>query len=432
MCGRTRVRAAAIVVLAATSSAVQAAEPASTETLIRQIIHTARQNRLSRPPLAMDVEITKLMADNRERQQERPIERQIWQYRQRGSQVDSALTRYLPNPQGEFYADGYTVRSLWDGQRAWHRQGVLSYATHGWVSQKDDLAQRVLFSSDGSNVLDGLLPHNLYAGDWTEVLEKEPSRASLRLEKELVVDRPCWVLEADTPHGTYTLWVDEDNGGCLRQANIRVDADDWAWGKPLRQSYERKGDGLLRYYRRLEIALSNVVIERIGETFVPVAGTFLSRIWGDDGYQRTVTRVIKRANIAFNPDFEAMGAFQIDMPDGTIVRDQDLPGVKYQWTGGRLVPYVGENIGGVANAKGTGTRDPRTCVCSTDANDGRTSAASGPPRSGSVTEVSHPLQRPALVRGWSVPVLLAASVALGYLVSCGRRKWHKPQHDTRQ
>jgi hypothetical protein len=50
------------------------------------------------------------------------------------------------------------------------------------------------------------------------------------------------------------------------------------------------------------------------------------------------TQHYKLTNVDFDPDYEALGAFKIQLPEGTIVGDGDSPGVEYRWAGGQLVP----------------------------------------------------------------------------------------------
>jgi len=52
----------------------------------------------------------------------------------------------------------------------------------------------------------------------------------------------------------------------------------------------------------------------------------------------------KRTNIDLNPDFEAIGAFVPDFPEGTRVYLEDAPGIRYIWQNGKLVPHVDQSF----------------------------------------------------------------------------------------
>ncbi|UCG47212.1 MAG: hypothetical protein JSU94_17180 [Phycisphaerales bacterium] len=318
---------------------VLAAGQSSPQESVKAIIAAARKNRLQMSPVSMDVEITMFRRGDDGGWNKTPIQRYIKQYRQKGDMLDLVSRRYAPDETGKLVDDNFTSRSAWNGQRSLHRQGSERHI-YGWVSKKDELAKRILFSDDGGNILDGFFPHNVFDGHWTDLLEREMQKVSVRPEKEAVGEAMCRVLDADTSYGKYTLWVDEDKGCCIRQAHILVGREKLAWGKPLRESSERKGHEGRRYYRSLEVTLRDVVLERKGELYVPIEGSYISRIRYDDGAERHLKRAIRRRNITFNPDFAAIRAFEMDMPEGTIVFDEDFPEVRYQWFSGKLVPYV--------------------------------------------------------------------------------------------
>jgi hypothetical protein len=40
------------------------------------------------------------------------------------------------------------------------------------------------------------------------------------------------------------------------------------------------------------------------------------------------------------PDFDALGAFKINLPNGTRVFVEESPGVRYVWQDGEIVPDV--------------------------------------------------------------------------------------------
>jgi hypothetical protein len=46
----------------------------------------------------------------------------------------------------------------------------------------------------------------------------------------------------------------------------------------------------------------------------------------------------ERTEVILNPDFEASRAFEINLPEGTVVSNEDIPCIKFVWTDGKLVP----------------------------------------------------------------------------------------------
>jgi len=52
------------------------------------------------------------------------------------------------------------------------------------------------------------------------------------------------------------------------------------------------------------------------------------------------TTRLKRSTIDLHPDFDAVGAFKPNLPNGTLVSILEMPGVKYVWRDGQMIPYV--------------------------------------------------------------------------------------------
>jgi hypothetical protein len=201
---RTRTGIGAMICLAAVMAlnpSLTAAARADSADLARSVFDGVRSNLQAIPPLSMDVEVTKFKIDNDRYTREVPIERLVKQYRQKGDRLDLVSTRYAPDESGAFVDDNFTGRSIWDGQRAMHRQGGGPKYTLGFISKSDDLSRRILFCDDGGKILDGFIPHNMFEGPWPDVLEKQLDRVHIRPQTEAVNGHACQVLEAETRYG---------------------------------------------------------------------------------------------------------------------------------------------------------------------------------------------------------------------------------------
>ena len=88
--------------------------------------------------------------------------------------------------------------------------------------------------------------------------------------------------------------------------------------------------------------LDNVKISDVDGRPVVMEGT-ISRTWfkkeGNKSEWSSV-QTIRRSNIRWNPDFAAMGAFQMDFPEGAIIHDLDDQTLEYKWRKGTLQKYV--------------------------------------------------------------------------------------------
>ncbi|HUU17009.1 MAG TPA: hypothetical protein VMW72_07665, partial [Sedimentisphaerales bacterium] len=63
-----------------------------------------------------------------------------------------------------------------------------------------------------------------------------------------------------------------------------------------------------------------------------------------DGNTTVLNYEYKISNTQLNPDFDALGAFKIDIPNGLPVFHREFPAIKYFWQDGRLVTKVDEKF----------------------------------------------------------------------------------------
>ena len=59
-----------------------------------------------------------------------------------------------------------------------------------------------------------------------------------------------------------------------------------------------------------------------------------------NGHRMDNQYIIRRRNIVWNPDFRALGAFEMNLPEGTVFREDMGNGnyKKYIWSQGKMVP----------------------------------------------------------------------------------------------
>lgn len=120
-------------------------------------------------------------------------------------------------------------------------------------------------------------------------------------------------------------------------------------------------------YDLIETEVEITKTEEVNGIRVPVEGRLVQsarRATGEMEPQQIFT--LERSNIQWNPDFEALKAFQIRAPEGTRFRDTRFEGVQYIWDGEKLVPQndnkvmdavasIGRDIeasGGIAKSNG--------------------------------------------------------------------------------
>jgi hypothetical protein len=204
----------------------------------------------------------------------------------------------------------------------------------------------VLFSVSRANALQGLSENPAFGGPLTgrlfgskdqsicELL-KGASRPIVHGEVARMLGHDAYLVEADTQYGRVRAWISPDLGyNCLK----------WQLNKGENQFYR---DGVAVDEGATSDAVYEATkVEQVGGFYVVTGARF--------GYKVTDARSkklishssydYKARHISFNPDCESVGAFRIQLPEDTIVRDQDLPGITYRWTGGQLHPMTKEPI----------------------------------------------------------------------------------------
>jgi hypothetical protein len=169
-----------------------------------------------------------------------------------------------------------------------------------------------------------------------DAILRKASRISVREATENVGGSECFVIDADTKCGQYTVWLDPDHG--YHPARVRREAGrgDYTHGRLMSE-----GETALTY-------LDTVRFEKIDDVWVPMeanAGCDRRMPSGDfvkEDYH------YKRTHIVLNPDHDKLGSFAdpiLEDPsndpalvNGTRVEiDIDDRSKEYTWQDGKLV-----------------------------------------------------------------------------------------------
>ncbi len=316
------------------------AQPAGNPS-IQEILSAVRAN-LQRPPAAMDIETITSALDPNGLKPPKVLQKEIVQYRIDGRRIDIVTDRFAPDKSGQFISDDFSTRRFFNGTVAFFSQNSAGYQTFTLQSPESVQIDAMFVSAHG-NSLDGYFSHNNRDGHWTEVFEKDIHRVVLSDQEETVDGISCLVLKADTACGNYTLWLDPKEKYSLRKAHIIMDSNDRVWGKPLKESSiptQCYGPDNRRHYQSMEIILSDVKTETVDGKTIPVGGLYTEHWTFNDGSRMDNQYQIRRRSIIFNPDFKALGAFEMNMPDGTVFQESLGNGnfKKFTWSQGKLIP----------------------------------------------------------------------------------------------
>jgi len=153
---------------------------------------------------------------------------------------------------------------------------------------------------------------------------------SVRDKTEHISGSECYVIDAETKRGKYTLWIDPKHGYNLAKAEIRRQEGDLFRGQPIRKATSSS-------------FLENVRFEKVDGVWVPMEwDNKLTANWPDN-YLRSVHN--KRTAITLNPDHEALGSFvPDDIKNGAKVYIAPLMSIHYTWQDGKVVDKEGNVV----------------------------------------------------------------------------------------
>lgn len=194
-----------------------------------------------------------------------------------------------------------------------YKRNFEGYFTHGYYG---NFLQGVTFIGAGiTNIADVLT-----------------SDTGANLDTEVINGTLCYVIKAKVPQGSVTAWIAPDKGFNLLKYIIHKGSEDLFKEKPMDET------GMEEW----TVTVDSIEFEKIGEIFVPVSGRLTNKILFKGGDTKTTSVRVKRSNIQIRPDFKAMGAFKINLPDGTPVIIEEVPGIIYKWQDGKLIPGIDE------------------------------------------------------------------------------------------
>lgn len=175
-----------------------------------------------------------------------------------------------------------------------------------------------------------------FYGDYERVdsILRHADTISVRDKTQSIGGSDCYVIDAVTRHGRYTLWIDPQHG-----YNI---------GKAVAQ--KTRGDlsshGILKGKAKIYFSMNNVRFKKIDGVWVPMeANTYSSQTWSKSEFWKSSCH-IKRTEFILNPDHDALGSFlPDDIRDGAKI--YSVNGVKtrgYTWQNGGAVDENGRKV----------------------------------------------------------------------------------------
>lgn len=220
-----------------------------------------------------------------------------------------------------------STRTLWTGKQYQSKQTWSDSTRIGLsISSNESRMIKVWSSAYAGGPLSGYI---LFSRKPVAQVLKESGTSMIHTQMEEIDGHICYLIEGTVQERHYQIWVDPEYGYNIRKIV--------AMGPPNIDDPDIKVI--------LKDELDHVKIEKIGDHYMPVAGTFTSCSGKDkDNLKNPQMWEYQRSDIRFNPDFEKMDAFVMDAPDGTRVRNDDLPSMRYEWRNGKAVLVIGNSF----------------------------------------------------------------------------------------
>jgi hypothetical protein len=225
---------------------------------------------------------------------------------------------------------------MWDGQDYWrYSRGPKSQGLGRVIINKKQNDWEIKRLQNG-HVASPLLGFFSGAMDRADVVLREARNMSVRDKTEQINGVDCYVVDADTNWGKYTVWLDPEHGHNIAKAIVLHIAGEnhLFFGRP----FEVAG-------RKLTWSIEIARFKEIDGVWVAVeAYQLYDRDFGNGNYEKTKTHT-KLTEVILNPEHDSLGSFAHDnIPNGTPVYIVQVPSIQYTWQDGELIPDVDEAV----------------------------------------------------------------------------------------
>jgi hypothetical protein len=253
--------------------------------------------------------------------------RTLSEFRTDGNRVDSTTKRWihLSAPGDQCPDEDAGINTvIWDGKRWISFQQNTEQA---FISEKE--THKNEFVSYGYS---GASLNGFFWGDKKPVEDilVQASKINLRSQTENVNGVNCYIIDADTTSGKYSLWIDPEHGYNIAKAKVSKNGNDILYGRAIHQID----------ISDFTFSIDKVEFQKINHGWVPILAEYQISTRYTDGRVITEKTNHKRIQVNPNPDFEAIGAFVPTIPDGTDITFEGVNGIGFIWSQGKPVPKI--------------------------------------------------------------------------------------------
>ena len=305
-------------------------------------------------------------------------------------------------------ADGNMLVSL-EGMRL-KTEGLDSRRVILWYKYTEKLKELLENPNFG-----GPLFGKMYGSNYKSVADLlgESPDLHIRNKDENINGVACFVLEGTSKYGKATAWIAPEKG---------YNAMKWVIEKGPHHLFDDtvistkwpSAEGSKVVFNSKEL---HEVIDEDNTVFIPKFAHFTHITYSRGGNKNVDHYEYKTSDIQLKPNFEALGAFKIDLPDGIRVFIRDFPSMRYRWQNGKPVPnfdkYVIQEIDKMVDDIITGKVPPALIT------DKKTEVAPNEPSAIADTEVgtqADTVETQREVSSESASSLVPVSLLIGLLI----------------
>jgi len=161
------------------------------------------------------------------------------------------------------------------------------------------------------------------------------AQLTLMKDKEQVGGVNCLVINAVAPSGKYKVWIDPEHDYNAARVTVRQSDHDLFMGKQLpcpglRTQVIIGGDESIEFTK----------FEQVEGHWLPMACEGSGTCRFQDG-KSSAKISAQRSKISLHPDFKALHAFTLEVPNGTQVV-ANKPGLRLIWEDGKVVAAINQ------------------------------------------------------------------------------------------
>jgi len=228
-----------------------------------------------------------------------------------GDRMSTCLERWLrlnslpDKPLGKNHKSYNYNRYLWDGKSSFS-YAEASEPGNLIINTGPDAKNDFTIARSNQAIMMGILSGD---SERIDTILRRADGVIVRGRMENVGGSKCYVIDADTKHGKYTLWIDPAHGYNIARAEVRKKQGNLAAGKPLGAGFS------------ISSSFKVTRFEQVDSIWLAMEAYLTSGSKWPGGHFSKGTSHVKRTSVTLNPDHEALGSFVLDdVPDGAKVR----------------------------------------------------------------------------------------------------------------